>query len=136
FRQLDDILHWTRERLTWDDYEFLAKILGRELSHKVDGYGTIIGYHAIPGDDEPVSLKPDTPEEEARDALLDRNGRLAIGGHTHTVMDRMLGSWRAINPGSVGMSFTNINQIEWALVTIDNGEAQVDFRTIPYDFQA
>ena len=136
FRQLDDILHWTRERLTWDDYEFLAKILGRELNHKVDGYGTIIGYHAIPGDDEPASLKPDTPEEEARDALLDRNGRLAIGGHTHAIMDRMLGSWRAINPGSVGMSFTNINRVEWALVTIDNGEAHVDFRMIPYDFQA
>jgi hypothetical protein len=48
----------------------------------------------------------------------------------------MLGSWRAINPGSVGMSFTNINRIEWALVTITNGEAHVDFRTIPYDFQA
>lgn len=136
FQQFDDIVNWTRDKLSWEDYEFLAKTLGRELRKNVDGYGTVIGYHAIPGDDEPVSLKPDSPEEEARDALLDRAGRLAIGGHTHLVMDRILGKWRVINPGSVGLSFTDINKAEWALITVEEGEATVDFRTIPYDVQA
>jgi predicted phosphodiesterase len=136
FQQRDDIIKWTLDQFGWEDYEFLSKTIGHELHKKVDGYGNVIGYHAIPGDDEPVSLRPDTPEEEARDALLDRAGRLAIGGHTHLVMDRQLGAWRAINPGSVGLSFTDVKLAEWAVVTFENGEAAVDFRTVAYDFDA
>jgi predicted phosphodiesterase len=135
FRQIDDLINWARELLTWEDYEFLAQILGRELHKNVEGYGNVIGYHAIPGDDEPASLKPDTPDEEARDALLDRSGKLAIGGHTHLVMDRVLGNWRVINPGSVGLSFRDARNAEWALVTFEGSAATVDFRTVPYDFQ-
>ncbi|MDQ7025708.1 MAG: metallophosphoesterase [Anaerolineae bacterium] len=134
--EFDDIVNWTRDKLSWEDYDFLAKTLGRELRKNVAGYGTVIGYHAIPGDDEPVSLGRDSPEEEALDALLDRSGRLAIGGHTHLVMDRILGKWRAINPGSVGLSFTDINKAEWALITFEGETATVDFRTVPYDVSA
>lgn len=136
FAERDAIFNWGLQQLAWEDYEFLAKIIGRETRKRVDGYGIIIGYHAIPGDDEPMSLTRDSADEEAADALLDRSGRLAIGGHTHTVMDRTVGNWRVLNPGSVGMSFTDITQAEWMLVTIEDGEAQVDFRTVDYDVHA
>jgi predicted phosphodiesterase len=136
FQQRDELITWALQQISWEDYEFLTQILGRELHKNVEGYGNVIGYHAIPGDDEPVSLKPDTPEEEARDALLDRSGKLAIGGHTHLVMDRMLGNWRVINPGSVGLSFRDVTKAEWALITFERGTANVDLRTVPYDFQA
>ncbi len=136
FTQRDTLLNWTLDQLSWDDYEFVAKTIGRELHHRVDDYGDVIGYHGIPGDDDAVSLKPDTPQEEAQDALLDRAGRLAIGGHTHLVMDRKLGNWRVINPGSVGLSFTDINFAEWAIVTFEDDNAEVDFRKVPYDLQA
>jgi predicted phosphodiesterase len=134
--QRDSLLNWCLSRLSWEDYEFLSKILGRELHTRIAGYGDVIGYHAIPGDDEPMALRPDTPDEQASDALLDRAGRLAIGGHTHLVMDRMLGNWRVINPGSAGLSFTDVRRAEWALITFEDGQAQVDFRAIPYDFRA
>lgn len=136
FMQRDALLSWALDQLSWEDYEFVAKTIGRELRHRVESYGDVIGYHGIPGDDDAVSLKPDTPEEEAQDALLDRAGRLAIGGHTHLVMDRTLGNWRAINPGSVGLSFTDINFAEWAIVTFEGDKAEVDFRNVPYDVQA
>jgi predicted phosphodiesterase len=136
FQQRDDLLSWSLNLLSWEDYEFMAKIIGRELRKRVDDYGKVIGYHAIPGDDEPVSLKPDSPDEEARDTLLDRAGRMAIGGHTHLVMDRRLGNWRVLNPGSVGLSFTDVTRAEWALISFDKGEATVDLRTVAYDFQA
>lgn len=133
FAQRDALLNWALERLSWEDYEFMSRIIGRELHTRADGYGDVIGYHAIPGDDEPMSLRPDSPDEQAADALLDRAGRLAIGGHTHLVMDRAIGSWRVINPGSVGLSLTDIRRAEWALITFEGSQAQVDFRAIPYD---
>ncbi|MGB7337350.1 MAG: metallophosphoesterase family protein, partial [Phototrophicaceae bacterium] len=116
FAQRDNLLNWALSQFTWEDYEFIAKTIGRELYTRVDGYGDVIGYHAIPGDDDATSLNLDTPQEEAEDALLDRSGRLAIGGHTHKVMDRTLGNWRVLNPGSVGLSFTDAHYAEWMLI--------------------
>jgi predicted phosphodiesterase len=135
-QESDDLHNWALSKLSWEDYEFVAKTLGKELFTRVDDYGEVIGFHAIPGNDEPTSLKPDSPDEEAADALLDRSGRLAFAGHTHLVMDRILGNWRVVNPGSIGLSNTDFHFAEWAIVSFENGEAQVDFRRVPYDIQA
>lgn len=134
--RMNAIFDWGLDQLDWESYEFLGKIIGRETRTSAKGYGPIIGFHAIPGDDEPTALKPDTPDEEARDALLDREGRLALGGHTHLAMDRDLGHWRVVNPGSVGLSFSQPGQAEWALITIADGAATVDLRSVPYDVEA
>ncbi|MEO8612250.1 MAG: metallophosphoesterase family protein [Chloroflexota bacterium] len=128
-------IHWGLEHLSFEDYEYLSKILGHELSKEVKDYGAVIGYHAIPGDDE-ARLTPETPAEEANDALLDREGRLGIGGHIHRQFDRDLGAWRIINVGSVGMSANNPGFAEWGLFTFDNDVLTVDFRRVPYDVDA
>ena len=95
--------------------------------------GRVIAFHAVPGDDEAMSLAPDSADEEAADALLDRQGRLALCGHTHLAMDRALGAWRVINPGSVGLSYGNPGQAEWALLEWQAGALTVEFRRAPYD---
>lgn len=124
---------WTLEQLSWEAYDCLAQTLGQELALSVPEYGTVIGFHAIPGNDEPMSLRPDSPDEEAADALLDREGRLALAGHTHLRMDRTVGRWRVVNPGSVGLSFSQVGMAEWALLTFDAGSVHVDLRAVPYD---
>ena len=130
------VLEWNLKQLTWDDFQLLSKILGRELRHKVAGYGSVIAFHAIPGADEPMSLRPDSSEEEAADALLDRQGRLALCGHTHLVLDRQVGHWRVINPGSIGLSASNPGQAEWALLEWREGSLAAQLRAVPYDVQA
>jgi predicted phosphodiesterase len=132
----DATLNWNLAQMTWEDYEFLSKILHKELHTQAKDYGPVIGFHAIPGDDEAMALRPDSPDDEALDALLDREAVLAICGHTHLTMDRQLGRWRVINPGSVGLSFSQPGRAEWALVTIENGKAEVEFRAVPYDVNA
>jgi predicted phosphodiesterase len=128
-------IQWGLEHFAYEDYEFLAKVLGHELSKDIKGYGAVIGYHAIPGDDE-ARLTPETSEEEACDALLDREGRLGIGGHIHRQFDRNLGSWRIVNVGSVGMSLDKPGFAQWGLFTFENGTVSVDLRNVPYDVDA
>lgn len=130
-RAMNETLVWTLAQLPFEEYSFLAR-LDRETSLDAPGYGGVIGYHGTPGDDEGY-LRPETPAEEARDALLDREGRLGIGGHIHIQLDRDLGSWRAVNVGSVGMSFEHPGLVQWGLFTFDNGDVTVDLREVPYD---
>ena len=136
WQERDTALNWTVGQISYEDYEFLKAIRYRECHLMAEGYGGVIGYHAIPGDDESNLLKPDTPDEEARDALLDREGRLGIGGHTHLQMDRDLSPWRVINVGSVGWSFGAPGMVEWGLFSFENGEVQIDLRRVPYNVPA
>lgn len=129
------VYEWNMAQLNWADFQLLSKILNRELRQKVEDFGTVIAFHAIPGDDEAMSLRPDSAEEEAADALLDRGGRLALCGHTHLAMDRELGGWRVINPGSVGLSAGNPGLAEWALLEWRKGALDVQLRTAPYDVE-
>jgi predicted phosphodiesterase len=123
---------WTLAQLTFDDYQFLSR-LAPECDLAVPGFGHVIGYHGTPGSDEGL-LTPETDEEAAADALLDRAGRLAIGGHIHRQMDRALpGGWRAVNVGSVGNAFDRPGCAQWGLFTFGDGDVQVDLRAVPYD---
>jgi predicted phosphodiesterase len=131
----NDGILWTADQLSFEDYQFLKKINGHELGKKIDGYGYAIGYHAVPGNDETV-LSAETPENEALDLLLDREGRLAFGGHIHRQMDRALGRWRVVNVGSVGMPNDVKGQASWALFTFENGQETLELLRVPFDVEA
>lgn len=131
----DAMLNWNLSKLTWEDYEYLAKLLGRETSLAVKDYGHVIGFHAIPGNDEAI-IRPDTPESEVLDALLDREGRLAIYGHIHAQVDRQVADWRMVNVGSVGMSFDMPGKAQWGLFTFEDGEVEINLRAVDYDIDA
>jgi predicted phosphodiesterase len=132
-RERDANFNWTVSRLAFADYEYLSK-LHRELSLDVPDYGRVIGYHGAPGDDE-RNLLPDTPADEVLDQMLDREGRLGFGGHTHIAMDRDLGHWRVVNVGSVGLP-RDAAQACYALATFEAGSATVALRRVEFDMAA
>lgn len=129
-------INWTTAQMSYEDYDFMRK-LGGECDLSVPGYGHVIGYHAVPGDDEPI-ITPDMPDHQIADTLLDREGRLGIYGHIHKQWDRQLtiGGWRVVNVGSIGLSFDMPGKAQWGLFTFENGGVTVDLRAIPYDVEA
>lgn len=131
--QRDQTHNWTISRLSYADFEYLAN-LPEELELHVTGYGWLIGYHGAP-DKDTANLLPDTPADEILDYFLDREGRLGFGGHTHIPMDRDLGAWRVVNVGSVGMPKDD-PRAAYAVVTFENGAAQVEIRRVAYDVEA
>ena len=132
--QQDADFAWCLAQLSFAEYDWLAK-LRHNLDIEVPGYGWIIGYHGTPGDDE-GQLTPDTPIEEADDALLDREGQIGVGGHIHRQMDRQFTRWRAINVGSVGLSFDMPGTAQYGLFTFEDNEITIDLRAIPFDVEA
>jgi predicted phosphodiesterase len=127
---------WAVGRLDYAAYEYLSK-LPPELHLEVPGYGWVVGFHAVPGDDEGSALRPDSADDEAADALLDRQGRLALCGHTHWPMDRQVDGWRVINPGSLGMPLDGDRRAPYAILDFDDaGSLDVTFARAAYDVDA
>lgn len=131
-RLRDETYNWTASQLSHAEWEWLAK-LPPEVDLEVPGYGWLIGYHGVPGDDE-GNLRPDTPNDEALDYLLDREGRLGIGGHIHHVMDRQVGGWRLLNAGSVGRPKDDPRP-SYLVITFEGGAANVEIRRVEYNIE-
>jgi predicted phosphodiesterase len=134
-QEADTLLNWGFSKLTWDDYQFLAERIGRETSHYVEGYGWVIGYHAVPGDDEKF-LTPASTDEEIADYLLDREGRLAVGAHIHAQMNRHVRGWQVVNCGSVGASFDMRGKAQWGLFTFADDVVDIQLKALDYDIEA
>ena len=134
-REVGANLDWTLAQLSWEEYEFLAAGIGIEIAHEQAGYGWCHGYHAVPGDDE-AQLRPETPDDIALDYLLEREGRLGVGGHIHQQYDRRVGHWRLLNAGSIGASAEKPGRAQWALLEFDGADLRVELRAVPYDVAA
>jgi predicted phosphodiesterase len=132
---VERIIAWTIAKLSFADYQMLASITGRGLDLRVPNYGWLVGYHGTPGDDEGIML-PDTASEDVLDFLYDQEGNLAIGGHTHKQMDRQVGRWRVLNPGSVGLSDDGPYACYALLNFAKDGNLTVTQQRVPYDTEA
>ena len=88
------IYQWNLMQLGWDDFDLLRGILGRELQHDVERFGRVIGFHAIPGNDESTALRPDSPEEEAADCSARSRGTVSALW-AYTPGDGSTGRWLA-----------------------------------------
>ncbi len=133
-RWIGERFAWMAAKLSWADVEYLQQILNRELELNIPGFGWVIGFHAMPGDDE-VILDASVPDDVLLDALYEREGRLALCGHTHVRMDKDLGKWRLVNVGSVGLP-NGDTRASYCILTFDGDQVIVDVRQVSYDREA
>jgi predicted phosphodiesterase len=84
--------------------------------------------HATPRDDNEIFTRL-TEEERLSPIFEGLNVALVVCGHTHMQFDRMVGSIRVVNAGSVGMPFGEPGA-DWLLLNPD-----VQLRHTPYDLK-
>jgi predicted phosphodiesterase len=92
----------------------------------VDGLGPVLCCHATPRRDDECVLV-DSPLPVWSRALAGVEESVVVMGHTHMPFDRLVGGRRAVNPGSVGMSY-GVPGACWALLGPD-----ITLRSTAYD---
>ena len=140
--QLLEVREWTLSQLSSSHVEQIRSfkpVVRREL----DGVSLLL-FHGSPHSYDDVLL----PElgGEALEPFIGHGAALLAGGHTHLQWTRKLGDALYVNPGSVGVSYDRHPDppvlrplAEWALVTVADGAAGIEFRQVPYpveDFTA
>lgn len=74
------------------------------LRHRIDGLGDVLFCHATPRDLNEIFL-PSTPEDVLAPIFEAARADVVVCGHTHMPFDRIIGTVRVVNAGSVGMPF-------------------------------
>lgn len=124
-----EVIRWSAEALTDEDAEFMR---GWPKSVRLDTgepAGAVLFCHATPESDTPIFTR-ETPADRLVPLFEGVDARLVVCGHTHMQFDRMVGSRRVVNAGSVGMPFGPPGAY-WLVV---DGLPRLEFT--PYDLQA
>lgn len=123
--QYREIVRWSAEQL-YPEYEQMLASWSKTLRIEVGGLGEVLFCHATPRDDNEIFTRL-TPEERLLPIFEGLGVSVVVCGHTHMQFDRMIGSIRVVNAGSVGMPFGEPGA-DWLLL-----ESDVQLRHTPYD---
>lgn len=123
--QFREVVRWNARQLRPDDERLLGD-WPQTLRVEIRGLGEALFCHATPHSDTEIFTRL-TPEENLLPIFEEPGVPLVVCGHTHMQFDRMIGSVRVVNAGSVGMPFGEPGA-HWLLLGPD-----VQLRRTAYD---
>jgi len=100
-----EIYRWTVQQLQ-PEYEPVFASWPKTLRLKIDGLGDVLFCHSTPRSETEVFTRL-TSADRLLPIFEGLNVDVIVCGHTHMQFDRMIGTTRAVNAGSVGMPFGN-----------------------------
>jgi predicted phosphodiesterase len=98
-------VRWTAQQLDPVHAQLLAN-WPKTINVTIDGLGEVMFCHATPRNDTEIFTRL-TSEDRLLPIFGGLNVPLVVCGHTHMQFDRMTGTTRVLNAGSVGMPFGN-----------------------------
>jgi putative phosphoesterase len=120
-------VRWTARQLQ-SSHRRLLSSWPSTYQAEISGLGDVLFCHATPHNDTDVFTRL-TPEDRLLPLFQGLGFSIVICGHTHMRFDRMVGSTRVVNAGSVGMPFGEPGA-DWLLLG-----PGVHFRHTRYDFR-
>jgi putative phosphoesterase len=120
-----EIMRWSAQQI-FPEFEEIVAGWAKTLCLELDGLGTVLFCHATPRDDNEIFTRL-TSEDRLRPIFEGLGASVVVCGHTHMQFDRMVGSVRVVNAGSVGMPFGEPGA-DWLLL-----ETDVQLQHTPYD---
>src|SRR5262245_7211658 len=122
------VMRWTAKQLV-PDYESVLSGWPKTLRLELAGLGAVLFCHGTPRSETEVFTRR-TAEERLLPLFEGLGVSVVVCGHTHMQFDRMIGSTRVVNAGSVGMPFGEPGAF-WVLLGPD-----VSLRRTAFDLDA
>ncbi len=126
------LFDWTAQEMQADNLVWLGRFSSEKIfsleNHKV------LLVHGVPGNDELV-MNEDTPMEELEYYANESGADFICAGHSHQVFDKMAGSTRFLNPGSLGRPEDGRPEASYATLDLTGPCGQVEFHRVPYDYE-
>jgi len=118
-------MRWTAGQL-WREYQEIFLRWPKTLRLEIGGLGQVLFCHGTPRSETEIVLRT-TSEDRLLPLFEGLGASVVVCGHTHMQFDRMIGTTRVVNAGSVGMPFGEPGAY-WALLGPD-----IQLRRTSYD---
>ncbi len=125
---LREIMRWTAQQVH-PEYDDMLRSWPKTLRVEMGRLGNVLFCHGTPRSETEAFTRL-TPEDALLPLFHGLNASLVVCGHTHMQFDRMIGTTRVVNAGSVGMPFGEAGA-DWLLLGPD-----VELRHTSYDLLA
>jgi predicted phosphodiesterase len=136
FAGMASAIGWTQGALAQGSglLEQLSALPGSIAAELVDGE-RVLGLHASPGHDDGPGIDNSSSNETLVGLIGEAAASVVVGGHTHDPTDRMVGTTRALNPGSVGLPRQS-GHARWLLLELNDHGIDTDLRRVPFNVAA
>lgn len=124
-------LWWTQAQLSAAHLANMRQ-LPAELTLTFDNAPAIYMTHGIPGNCFRGFVAEDD-DAKFLNALTSVQPNYAIVAHTHRPLNRTVGRWHVLNPGSVGLPYNGDPRAQYLLLNLKDGKWTPDFCQIDYD---
>jgi len=141
-KKMGEIREWSLSQLNTEDREFIANFQPT-ITLTLDKNHDLLCFHGSPDSFDDIIL-PAAPHEDFHKFLGTYAEHILTGGHTHAQQIRRNGELFFFNPGSVGLVYSH-NQpddqfhadpwAEYAILSAENGNTNLEFRRVPFDAQ-
>lgn len=95
-----------------------------------------LGVHAVPGSDDGPGITPHRVESELAAALAGADAEIVFAGHTHQPTDRIVGTTRAVNLGSLSNPIVDDLRASYVVLHTDRHGHMIEHRRVDYDRDA
>jgi predicted phosphodiesterase len=138
FTTIEASFSWTKGALAAHGRLPWLAALPLEVRTVLDDGTRLLGVHASPGNDDGPGITPHRPDDELRALLAgaEAEADIVLGGHTHQPTDRIVGTLRAVNGGSVSNPVTDDLRASYVIVHADRHGHRLEHRRVPYDHDA
>lgn len=102
--QYRPVIRWTAKQV--NEYERVLAAWPKAVRLEIPGIGDALFCHATPRNEDDIFTRL-TAEDRLLPIFQGLDMSLVVCGHTHMQFDRMIGTTRVVNAGSVGMPFGN-----------------------------
>jgi predicted phosphodiesterase len=126
---------WTKNQFSRPELAWLASLPSEQRAELADGT-RLLAIHASPSSDDGSGITPGAPAAELYALLSGCNADIVCGGHTHQATDRMVGSIRAVNLGSVSNPITTDLRATYVVIDDDPRGHRLAHRRVGYDHDA
>ena len=124
---------WTQGAVTaagW--FDWLAQ-LPLELHKTLPNGTTCLLVHATPGTDDGTGIDKDMSDAEIHELMDGCSDDLICVGHTHQRVDRKVGQWHVLNPGSVSNPRPPVLGASYAILDATDEGYTIEHRQVGYD---
>ena len=130
-RQQWAMLDWLRAQLPGHYHQAVAEWPDTLCLRYLDAPALRIVHGSPRRNNEP--LYPTSPEAAVAEALAGITETTVVAAHTHLAMDRQVGQWHVLNPGTVGVPLDGLHRSSYMLLDGDAAGWRATFRTLPQD---